>query len=121
MASNDYIIESLRQGFEIDKDDRYTNCALLFAYNGTGKTRLSYDFAHYDRGEDAPQHTLYCNAYTEDLFTWCNDLENDQERYLVINTASTMIQILAGFPYDTEINKIFRMINHFKHNYKSGG
>ena len=105
MASNDYIIESLRQGFEIDKDDRYTNCALLFAYNGTGKTRLSYDFAHYDRGEDAPQHTLYYNAYTEDLFTWDNDLENNTDHHLLINQSAALIQGLAGYNFTEPLRK----------------
>ena len=87
MAYNDIIIKALRRTFEM-KDDQFTNCALVFAYNGTGKTRLSYDFAHYERGEDTPQHTLYYNAYTEDLFTWDNDLENNTEHHLCINQNS---------------------------------
>lgn len=105
MASNDYIIESLREGFELDKDDQYTNCALVFAYNGTGKTRLSYDFAHYGRGEDTPQHTLYYNAYTEDLFTWDNDLENNTDHHLMINQGSSLIQGLAGYNFTESLRK----------------
>lgn len=58
MSFNDVIIKALRRGFEVDDRDQFTNCALVFAYNGTGKTRLSYDFAHFDRGEGVPQHTL---------------------------------------------------------------
>ena len=79
MAYNDNIIKALRESFKKDERDQFTNCALVFAYNGTGKTRLSYDFAHYGRKENASQHTLYYNAYTEDLFTWDNDLENETE------------------------------------------
>lgn len=105
MASNDYIIESLREGFELDKDDQYTNCALVFAYNGTGKTRLSYDFAHFGRGEDAPQHTLYYNAYTEDLFTWDNDLENNTDHHLMINQGSSLIQGLSGYNFTESLRK----------------
>lgn len=86
MANNDVIIKALRRCFEEREDKEwYTNCALVFAYNGTGKTRLSYDFAHYGREEGTPQHTLYYNAYTEDLFTWDNDLENNTEHRLLIN------------------------------------
>lgn len=96
MAYNDIIIKNLRRSFEIDDRDMFTNCALVFAYNGTGKTRLSYDFAHYGRGEGAPQHTLYYNAYTEDLFTWDNDLENNTDHHLLINQNSALIQGLAG-------------------------
>lgn len=105
MSSNDYIIESLREGFELDGNDRYTNCALMFAYNGTGKTRLSYDFAHYSRGEGDPQHTLYYNAYTEDLFTWDNDLENNTDHHLLINQSSALIQGLAGYNITEPLRK----------------
>lgn len=105
MASNDYIIEFLREGFELDKNDRYSNCALVFAYNGTGKTRLSYDFAHYGREENVPQHTLYYNAYTEDLFTWDNDLENNTDHHLMINQGSSLIQGLAGYNFTESLRK----------------
>ena len=105
MASNDYIIESLREGFELDKNDRYSNCALVFAYNGTGKTRLSYDFAHYGRKDETPHHTLYYNAYTEDLFTWDNDLENNTDHHLLINQESSLIQGLAGYNFTESLRK----------------
>ena len=100
MANNDVIIKALRRCFE-ERDDKewYTNCALVFAYNGTGKTRLSYDFAHYGREEGSPQHTLYYNAYTEDLFTWDNDLENNTEHRLLINQSASLIQGLAGYNF----------------------
>lgn len=108
MAYNDTIIENLRRCFETDERDQFTNCALLFAYNGTGKTRLSYDFAHYGRKEDAPQHTLYYNAYTEDLFTWDNDIENEtenREHHLLINQNSALIQGLAGYSFSEPLHK----------------
>ena len=108
MANNDDIIRSLRECFEAD-GSQFTNCALVFAYNGTGKTRLSYDFAHYGRGEDAPQHTLYYNAYTEDLFTWDNDIENDTNEprnyKLLINQDSALIQGLAGYNFTEPLRK----------------
>lgn len=97
MAYNDDIIKTLREGFEIDEDGKFTNCALIFAYNGTGKTRLSYDFAHYGRDDDSPKHALYYNAFTEDLFTWKNDHENYTNHYLRINQDSQMIKGLAGY------------------------
>lgn len=56
---------------------------LIYAFNGTGKTRLSREFTQLiarqpleDEGfvtEDAARHKiLYYNAYTEDLFVWDN-------------------------------------------------
>ncbi len=109
MAYNDDIITSLREVFEEDESGKYTNCALIFAYNGTGKTRLSYDFAHYGREEDAPQHTLYYNAYTEDLFTWDNDLENNTDHHLIINQNSALIQGLAGFNFSEPLRKYLQV------------
>lgn len=109
MAYNDDIITSLREVFEEDESGRYTNCALIFAYNGTGKTRLSYDFAHYGREEDIPQHTLYYNAYTEDLFTWDNDLENNTDHHLIINQNSSLIQGLAGFNFSEPLRKYLQV------------
>ena len=105
MAYNDVIIKALRRCFEKDDFDQFTNCALVFAYNGTGKTRLSYDFAHYGRNENTPQHTLYYNAYTEDLFTWDNDLDNNTEHRLLINQSSALIQGLAGYNFSEPLRK----------------
>ncbi len=105
MAYNDSIITTLRECFEPDESGQYTNCALVFAYNGTGKTRLSYDFAHFGLEEDMPKHTLYYNAYTEDLFTWENDHENNTNRYLRINQGSQMIRGLAGYNLSESIHK----------------
>jgi len=105
MGYNDNTIWLLRRCFNVDDEDRFTNCALVFAYNGTGKTRLSYDFAHYGRKEGDPQHTLYYNAYTEDLFTWDNDLENNTEHRLLINQDSSLIQGLAGYNFGDKLRK----------------
>lgn len=60
---------------------------LLYAYNATGKTRLSMEFKNkvneIDSDGNSIKHLLYFNSYTEDLFTWNNDLENDEDRYLI--------------------------------------
>lgn len=114
MGYNDNIIRVLRRCFNPPFDDEdgnydsrfpFTNCALVFAYNGTGKTRLSYDFAHYDRKEGDPQHTLYYNAYTEDLFTWDNDIKNNIEPCLHINQDSLLIQGLAGYSFTEKLRQ----------------
>ena len=109
MAYNDIVIKKLRESFNKDERDQFTNCALVFAYNGTGKTRLSYDFAHYNRKEDKPQHTLYYNAYTEDLFTWDNDFENNTEHRLLINQSSSLIQGLAGYALSVKLRKYLQV------------
>ena len=56
---------------ELRQDKKFI---LLYAYNGTGKTRLSTAFKDLGKHGDE-RDTLYFNAFTEDLFTWDNDLE----------------------------------------------
>ena len=55
---------------------------LIYAFNGTGKTRLSREFKNLiaptsseePDGEPTRRKFLYYNAFTEDLFFWDNDL-----------------------------------------------
>jgi len=101
---------------------------LLFAYNGTGKTRLSMafkdagkkktrrPFASVDRAgqaltiEEIQRDTLYFNAYTEDLFHWDNDLDGDAERVLRINSDS---QFFSGFKELALEEKIFAYLERY--------
>lgn len=53
---------------------------LIYAFNGSGKTRLSREFKDLiaprmdeEETEDRGRKFLYYNAYTEDLFSWDND------------------------------------------------
>lgn len=50
------------------------NIVLIYAFNGTGKTRLSVDYETYTTEVNSGVHAgVYYNAYTEDLFHWSND------------------------------------------------
>ncbi len=58
---------------------------LIYAFNGTGKTRLSIQYKE-DAREQQPdengkrkQTGVYYNAYSEDLFVWDNDIEHSEE------------------------------------------
>ena len=88
---------------------------LLYAHNGTGKTRLSMAFKDLgkDRGKTVDADgktdkgdTLYFNAFTEDLFSWDNDLENDSERKLKLNTDSSLFAGLESMEMDTRIRAL---------------
>ena len=63
---------------------------LIYAFNGTGKTRLSRKFRllvdpkEADAEEESGIKVLYYNAFTEDLFYWDNDLDADVNRKLII-------------------------------------
>jgi wobble nucleotide-excising tRNase len=85
---------------EIAKDLRTANkkVQLIYAFNGTGKTRLSREFKQLiapraddsedndeaDQPELANKKILYYNAFTEDLFYWDNDLEQEADPKLKI-------------------------------------
>lgn len=71
-----------------DLKDEQKKVQLIYAFNGTGKTRLSREFKELIAPKDEPEETaskiLYYNAFTEDLFYWDNDLEGDDEASLKI-------------------------------------
>lgn len=50
---------------------------LLYAFNATGKTRLSVAYKDETKGGDGAHSGVYYNAYSEDLFIWQNDPTND--------------------------------------------
>ena len=107
---------------------------LLYAYNGTGKTRLSTAFKDLGKrpiasplttevgepleteegeqiaGDVMQGDTLYFNAFTEDLFSWDNDLDGDSERKLKINSKSHffdgLAEIFFGWPPASGTRKI---------------
>lgn len=85
---------------------------LLYAYNGTGKTRLSMEFKDCSkkRKKDPITDTLYYNAFTEDLFHWNNDLDNDTERHLIINKNSRFFE---GFRELALEEKIFKFLERY--------
>jgi hypothetical protein len=82
---------------------------LLYAYNGTGKTRLSTAFKDLGKQGDA-RDTLYFNAFTEDLFFWDKDLKNDRERVLKINRDSRFFVGLEQMEMD---NRIRPLLNRY--------
>jgi len=94
---------------------------LLYAFNGTGKTRLSTAFK--DLGKTVDEHdeirkqdTLYFNAFTEDLFSWDNDLENDEYRTLNLNTASSFFVGLNEMEIETRIRPLLGRYADFDFN-----
>lgn len=86
---------------------------LLYAHNGTGKTRLSSEFKNFGKefdinGDAKSRDTLYFNAFTEDLFTWHNDLDDDSERYLMLHPTSTFFAGLEELEMDNRIRSFLQ-------------
>lgn len=76
---------------------------LIFAHNGTGKTRLSMAFKDLGKQDNSLGDTLYFNAFTEDLFFWDNDLDNDTDRVLVLNDYSHFFDGIEKLEMETRI------------------
>jgi energy-coupling factor transporter ATP-binding protein EcfA2 len=54
------------------------NIVIVYAFNATGKTRLSVAYKDETKKSNNGQHAgVYYNAFSEDLFVWDNDEEND--------------------------------------------
>ena len=100
---------------------------LIYAFNGTGKTRLSRAFKELispktDVGEGAESGAaaelardkiLYYNAFTEDLFYWDNDLAADSEPKLKIQANSFTNWVLQEQGQDQSIISNFqRYVNN---------
>ncbi len=89
---------------------------LIYAFNGVGKTRLSREFkeliapkGHGSENEDAKVKVLYYNAFTEDLFYWDNDLNEDTNRKLIIRPNGFTNWVLKDQGQEPNI------IRHFQH------
>lgn len=53
------------------------NIILIYAFNATGKTRLSVAYKNFTKEAHEGKHIgVYYNAFSEDLFIWENDEEN---------------------------------------------
>lgn len=110
-------LDGLVNKFRDDLGSPNQHFILLYAYNGTGKTRISMLFKDKGKKEkEGKRDTLYFNAFTEDLFHWDNDLENDTERVLKINSDSNFF---AGFKELALEEKIFFYLERYvDFNYK---
>lgn len=81
------LIEIAQQLIDVNK-----KAQLIYAFNGTGKTRLSRELKELvqpkvdSSGSDLKdKKILYYSSFTEDLFYWHNDLDNDKDVKLKIH------------------------------------
>lgn len=99
-AAFNRLVARLRDDFHSGGHD----FVLLYAYNGTGKTRLSMEFKSAGKTKNGGSpDTLYFNAYTEDLFVWDNDLLGDSKRVLRLNSDSRFFSGIKDLALDESI------------------
>lgn len=102
--------------------DADKNLQLIYAFNGSGKTRLSREFKQLiapkeleaEQVEDSGIKILYYNAFTEDLFFWDNDLEADADRKLKIQPNSFTDWVLREQGQDRNIVENFQLLTNDK-------
>ena len=63
---------------------------LIYAFNSTGKTKLSVEYKNITKKENGKHFGVYYNAYSEDLFRWDNDEENGNENMRLEILKSTL-------------------------------
>ena len=90
---------------------------LIYAFNGSGKTRLSRAFKyliepknHNEEDESTKRKILYFNAFTEDLFYWDNDILNDSEPKLKIQPNSFIRWLIKD---QGDEDKVIRKFHHY--------
>ncbi len=95
---------------------------LIYAFNGSGKTRLSRQFKELiapkeleaEQQEEPGIKILYYNAFTEDLFYWDNDLDADSDRKLKIQPNSFTNWVLREQGQDRNIVENFQQLTNDK-------
>jgi wobble nucleotide-excising tRNase len=96
---------------------------LIYAFNGSGKTRLSREFkelvapknAEVQEGNEASKiKVMYYNAFTEDLFYWDNDLDNDTDRKLKIQPNDYTNWVLVEEGQEPNITRHFQRYTNDK-------
>lgn len=120
---------------EVEVVKQVPKVQLIYAFNGTGKTRLSRAFkeliAPKAEGEEAQssdledKKILYYSAFTEDLFYWQNDLERDIEPKLIIQPNAFTRWVLEEQGQDQSITATFqgytsdKLTPHFSNDFSS--
>lgn len=108
---------------------------LIYAFNGSGKTRLSREFKQLispkadevdaSSSDLAAKKILYYSAFTEDLFYWDNDLGLDAQPKLIIQPNAFTKWVLEEQGQDQSITTTFqhytsdKLTPHFSADYST--
>ena len=82
---------------------------LLYAFNATGKTRLSVEFDELNENEEGEIKVLSYNAFLEDLFIW------DNENYILkFSTNSWIVELVREQGIERDIIDNFKASTNSK-------
>lgn len=87
------------------------NIILIYAFNATGKTRLSVAYKNFTKEANEGNHIgVYYNAFSEDLFVWENDEENDNAN-IRLNLLFSSLSQFHSFFEEKDIEEKLAMYN----------
>lgn len=87
---------------------------LIYAFNATGKTRLSVAYKNETKSKDGAHAGVYYNAYSEDLFVWDNDSDNGEVNVQLDIRKSSLNRFHSSLTEDDIRDKL----NRFRPNYR---
>lgn len=79
---------------------------LAYAFNTTGKTRLCVAYKNATKQPDGTHTGVYYNAFSEDLFVWDNDEENDGANIRLMIRPSSLSRFHASLTEDNIREKL---------------
>lgn len=87
---------------------------LAYAFNATGKTRLSVAYKDVTRGQDGTHAGVYYNAYSEDLFVWQNDPQ-DENSTICLDIRKSSLNRFHGALTEDDIRE---KLNRYRPSYR---
>ena len=91
------------------------NIILVYAFNATGKTRLSVSYKDKTKELNDGRHSgVYYNAFSEDLFVWDNDEEGHGENICLNILPSSLNKFHSLLTEDD----IYKKLEPYKFNFK---
>ena len=91
---------------------------LVYAFNATGKTRLSVEYKNITKNpEDGAHSGVYYNAYSEDLFVWDNDEKHSNEN-IKLDVITSSLNQFHSLLLDTDILQETLSFYHPRYKFK---
>jgi len=90
---------------------------LIYAFNATGKTRLSVAYKDATKDGNGAHSGVYYNAYSEDLFVWDNDSENGEVNVQLDVRKSSLNRFHSSLSEDDIRSKLNRFRPDYRFNF----
>ena len=85
--------------------EMHENIILVYGFNDIGKTQLSVAYKNLTKTNGGKHTGVYYNAFSEDLFVWDNDEENDGAN-IKLNVLPSSLNQFHSFLYEN--NKVIK-------------